>query len=106
VVEVVERQLAAYNAHDLDGFVACYTDGIVIIDGEGNRILDGVDVLRAHYGSMFAQHPEVHAEIESRTRAGAWVVDEEKVARGGRILHILVAYRIGDGLINRVVMLR
>ena len=29
----VERQVDAYNAHDLDAFVACYTDDIVTSDG-------------------------------------------------------------------------
>ncbi len=38
---IVQRQLDAYNARDVEAFLACYTADCVIEDGEGNRMMAG-----------------------------------------------------------------
>ena len=106
--DAVERQVCAYNAHDLGGFVACYADAVVIEDGHGQELLSGHDGLRERYGRLFAEAPDVHVEIVTRIRVGDFVVDEERVTgRPDGDLHAVVIYRLDDaGLIDHVRLLR
>jgi hypothetical protein len=59
---------------------------------------------------LFAQSPELRAEVLTRIESGDWVVDEESVS--GLVtpglpsdMHAAVVYRVRDGLIAQVQML-
>ena len=101
----VIAQVAAYNAHDVDAFVACYTTDAEIVDGSGRRILCGHAEMRERYARLFTTHPDAHADIEERMRQGDWVVDHEQVRTAGEVRGYVVAYRLREGLIDRVVIL-
>ncbi|GGT14852.1 hypothetical protein GCM10014713_04500 [Streptomyces purpureus] len=100
-VSVVQRQLEAYNAHDVDGFVATYAEDVTIERRDGTT-LEGAGELRRVYAEQFA-HGRCRAEIEARMTEGRWVVDHE-VAHGvaDGPIRVLVAYRVTDGLIDLV----
>jgi hypothetical protein len=105
----VDTQLAAYNAHDVDAFMACYTRDCVIEDGAGNRLMTGHDDMRPRYQALFANSPALHCEIDSRVRIGQYVIDEERIT--GRVPDLrraVVIYRIdaASGLIAHVRFLR
>ncbi|MFF3918426.1 nuclear transport factor 2 family protein [Streptomyces sp. NPDC001852] len=99
--EIVERQLAAYNDHDMDAFVATYADDVRVRLRDGTY-LRGPDALRERYAAQFAEG-RCQAEIVGRLTEGEWVVDHE-IAHGlGDVpLRVLVAYRVRAGLIDRV----
>ncbi|MGK4580224.1 nuclear transport factor 2 family protein [Kitasatospora sp. HPMI-4] len=98
---VVDRQLAAYNSHDLDAFVATYAEDVSITRRDGSG-LHGREALRGVYGPMFAAG-RCRAEIAGRLTEGDWVVDHE-IAHGlaDGPVRLLVAYRVRGGLIDRV----
>jgi hypothetical protein len=99
--DVVERVLVALNAHDLDAFVACYADGATIENGYDEVFARGHDELRARYGPMFEQLPDVRIESLSRTEVGTFVVQEEVVTgRGDPQRHVAV-YLVEDDRIVR-----
>jgi hypothetical protein len=104
-VDPVQAQVDAYNAHDIDAFVAAYAEDVVITDATGRAIMQGTDTIREEYGAMFDASPDLTAEILGRIGAGEWTVDQERVSRGGEVREVLVAYRVVDGLISRVLML-
>jgi hypothetical protein len=106
MADPIQTQVAAYNARDVDAFVACFDRDVVVTDGTGKTIMTGVEDLRTSYAAMFAAHPDLHAEIVSRVHAGDWTVDLERVSRSGTTVEVLVAYLVGDGLIKRVIMFR
>lgn len=106
----VEAQVIAFNARDLEGFVACYAPDVLIEDGDGNAMAKGHEGMRALWGPLFAQSPKLHAEIVQRIRVGEYVIDEE---RGSGIqlegfpseLHSAAIYRLKDGLIVHAQLL-
>jgi uncharacterized protein (TIGR02246 family) len=106
VDDPVQAQLEAYNAHDLEAFLACYADDAVIRNADGQVLMRGREEISARYSGLFGTHPDVLARVPTRIRAGEWTVDEEKVRMGDEELHVAVAYRVVDGLIRTVVMLR
>ena len=104
-MDPVQAQVDAYNARDIDAFVAAYAPDVVITDPSGTPMLGGHEAMRDQYGALFEGSPDLRAEILGRVSAGAWTVDQERVSRGEDTRDVLVAYEVVDGLISRVVML-
>lgn len=101
----VQQQVDAYNAHDVDGFLACYGEDAVVRHGDGRVLMADKDAMRAAYADLFRQHPDLRADVVNRLEVGSWVVDEEVVTITGREMRALVAYELSDGLIRTAVML-
>jgi hypothetical protein len=106
--DAVERQARAYNERDLETFVACYSQDVVVEDGDGVVLLSGRAEMRERYGRLFASSPNLHVEVVTRIRITSYVVDEERITgRPDGELHAVAIYRLdGDGLIDRVRFLR
>jgi uncharacterized protein (TIGR02246 family) len=103
----VERQLQAYNARDLEAFLAAYADDCVIVDAAGTPLMQGKEAMRERYGRLFADSPQLHSTLRSRVRVGSHVFDEEHVTGMNLAgmppeLHAMVVHRIDDGLIRSV----
>src|ERR1043165_3288910 len=96
----VQAQVDAYNARDIDAFVASYAADVTITDATGRAIMSGTDTIREEYGALFESSPDLRAEILGRISAGAWTVDQERVSRGEETRDVLVAYQVADGLIS------
>jgi hypothetical protein len=110
-MDPVQEQLEAYNARDLERFLACYAPEVVIEDGAGARLLEGIEAMRAAYRTLFASNPGLRAEVPTRIRAGEFVIDEERVSGlnlpgGPAELHTAVVYRVRDGRIIHVRLLK
>jgi hypothetical protein len=103
--DVVSRQVDAYNAADLEGFLACYAPGVVIRSGDGIVLNEGLEAMRATYAEWFGSLPGLRAEVVNRVERGGWVVDEEHVTAQGLDMRALVAYRVRDDLIDQVVIM-
>jgi hypothetical protein len=105
--DTVERQVAAYNEHDVDALVACYSENVVIEDDRHQTSLHGRSELRQRYSALFSAAPTLRATITSRIRVAAYVVDEERVAgHPSGDLDAVAIYRLDpDGLIEHVRLL-
>jgi hypothetical protein len=95
-LDPVQAQLDAYNTHDVDAFLDCYAPEAVIRHADGRVLMRGHEEIRARYERLFADNPDVTAEVPTRIQAGDWVVDEEKA----------VGYEVRGDLIQSVVMMR
>ena len=103
----VVLQLEAYNARDVERFVKCFTEDVIVEDAAGTRLLTGIEAFRASYAAMFAASPALHCRVVHRMRAGSFVVDEERVTgRGDAELHVIVVYTLRENLIAAVRVLR
>jgi hypothetical protein len=101
VSDVVDRVLVALNAHDVDAFVACYADDATIENGHDEIFVRGRDELRARYGPMFEQLPDVRVEALTRTNVGEFVVQAEVVTGRGEPEGHVAVYLVRDDLIAR-----
>ena len=101
---VVQRQLEAYNAHDIDAFLATYSPDIEVFTLGGERQSQGLDAMRARYGKMFKDVPQLHCDISRRIVQGNVVVDHEHLTglpNGGTVDAIAI-YEVRRGKIRRV----
>ena len=89
---VVDEQVAAYNAHDIETFLSTYAEHAEVVTPRGTR--RGRDALRAAYEPIFAAGT-CRAEIIGRLAVGNCVVDLE-VASGlsPTPVRALMAYRV------------
>ena len=103
-VDLVQAQLDAYNAQDLDAYCAFFADDVIVSDLNGQVTTRGNAAYRARYAGAFKQFPENKAELLNRMVCGSTVIDHEKVVRapGGETFEILAIYTIADGKIARV----
>lgn len=101
---VVQRQLDAYNAQDLDAFMVCYTPDVVVAGLNGPQTGHGAAAVRARYAALFARFPKNRARLVNRIDLGNVVIDHEDVERepGGERFEVAAIYTLRDGLIARV----
>lgn len=101
---VVQRQLDAYNARDVDAFVATYAAGIEVHELGGERLMHGLDALRTRYAELFRLHPAVHCEVSKRIVQGKYVIDHERISglADGSSMDAVAVYEVRGGKIRRV----
>lgn len=112
--DVVDAQVDAYRKRDLELFLSCYSEAVVILGPDGELVMSGIDQLRAQYGRFFADNPELTIEVASRISIGDFVIDEELVRTSGPDaaanepggMRAVAVYRITGGRISQVTMLR
>lgn len=110
VVRLAIRQLAAYNAADLDAFCACYHPDVVVLDAEGQQTLRGQQAFRERYRAMF-ERGNFGGTVDQRVCVGTHAVDQERYWRVGADGErtegeVLVRYTERDGTIWVVQFLR
>ncbi|MFW6300477.1 MAG: nuclear transport factor 2 family protein [Oceanicaulis sp.] len=102
---LAERQLAAYNARDLDAFAACFSEDVEVYDFPGVLSLSGRDAFRARFIDRFKSEG-LEAIAVHRAVIGSRVIDHERVWLEGREnsapIDLVVIYTVRDGLIARV----
>lgn len=101
-VELADQQLMAYNAHNLEGFVAPYADSVVIYDMSSNKIqVKGKEDMRKRY-SFLNTVDVLHCNLINRIVDGNFVIDhEEIISKNGKFYGIAI-YEAKDGKIVRV----
>jgi hypothetical protein len=102
VSDPVDAHVQAYNARDLDRFIACYSADCVIEDARGALVARGHQDLRAHFGRVFKGSPNLHCEVLHRTRLGEYVVDEELISGRAGVgeQHGVVISHVSGGVID------
>ena len=107
---VVERQLGAYNAHDVEAFAACYAEDVELYEFPATlRTARGKAGLKAFYAQRFQENPDLLASAKDQILSGPYVIHREKVTGlTGRKepLEVVVVYLVKDGLIRKVWFLR
>lgn len=101
----MQRQLDAYNAHDLQRFLAEYTDDVQVFRPSAvEPVLSGKQAFGEHYAKNRFSLPGLHARLLNRIVAGNRVVDHEDITGlpDGRLAAIAVYEVADDGRIRTV----
>lgn len=102
--EIVQAQLDAYNAKNLDALLATYASDAELFSLHGELLAQGHAQLRERYAQRFAE-PDLHALLLSRTVMGHVVVDHERVTRnfpeGRGSIEMMCVYELHDGRIRK-----
>ena len=103
-VTVVQRQLEAYNARDLERFVAEYSDTVEIfrppVVPPG---ISGKAQLSEFYRTQRFSLPSLRADILNRIVLGNRVIDHERIwGVRDKPFEVAVVYEVVDGKIQTV----
>lgn len=101
---VVQRQLEAYNARDVDAILATYAPDAQQFEFPDTLLATGTAQLRERFAARF-QEPNLHAHLLHRTVLGNKVIDHEEVTRtfpeGPGKIELLAIYEVQDGKIAK-----
>lgn len=99
---VVQRQLDAYNARDIDALLATYAPDARQYEHPGTLLATGAAEMRARMAVRF-QEPDLHARLLQRAVMGNIVIDHEEVTRnfpeGRGSVDMVAVYEVVDGRI-------
>lgn len=101
---VVQRQLDAFNARDLDALLAIYAEDAELLQHPSILLAQGTNALRARFAVRF-QEPNLHATLLNRIVTGDIVIDHELIARtfpeGVGTQELTMIYEVKAGRITR-----
>jgi hypothetical protein len=107
--EAAQAQLDAYNARDIDAFLAAYHDDVELARLPGDEVFArGKEQMRAIYRELFANAPDLHCRLVNRVCHDRFVVDHEDVTGlpGRDRIGAVAIYEVADGLIRRAWFLK
>jgi imidazolonepropionase-like amidohydrolase len=100
---LAQQQLNAYNARDVDAFLAPYADSVSLYGYPNQFFEKGLDKMRVSYGKMFKSIPNLHCELVNRMVQGNTIIDHESVTGfGPKPVRAIAIYTIKNGKIESV----
>jgi len=99
---VVQRQLEAYNAKDIEALMATYAADAEQFEHPAKLLASGAAQIRERFSVRFKE-PNLHAQLVKRIVAGNIVIDHELVTRtfpeGAGRIELVAIYEVQGGKI-------
>ncbi len=103
---VVQEQLVAYNAKDIDAFTKTFADDIKAFDYPNTPSFEGKEKLREMFTGFFTTTPDLHSEVKNRMVIGNIVIDLEEVTANGDTFGAVAIYEVTNGKIASMYFIR
>jgi len=103
---ILQRQVNAYNARNIDAFMNTYADDIELYDFPGKLSSKGKEEMRKGYEDLFKNVTNLYCEIENRIVIGNKIIDKEKVRVGTKTIHAVAVYEVEKGKIKKVTFIQ
>lgn len=95
--ELVQKQLDAYNAKDLDALISTYAEDAQQFQHPSKLLASGAAQIRERFAARFKE-PNLHAALQSRIVCGNTVIDHEIVTRtfpeGSGTIELVAIYQV------------
>jgi len=105
-IAMVNAQLEAYNSHDLEAFIALFSDSVKVYNYPNELRSSGKEELRKSFTEFFSKAPNLNSEIQNRVVMGNKVIDHEKVtgysSNPEDILLVIAIYTVESGFISEM----
>jgi len=100
----VQKQLDAYNARNIDAFLAVYSDSIKIYNHPKQLTMSGKEQMRAAFSGMFERRKDLHCTLLNRMVLGNTVIDQEYVIfdKNDPPSQVFAMYKVANGKIYEV----
>jgi hypothetical protein len=105
---VVQRQLDAYNARDIDALIAIYATDAQMFEHPAKLLASGSATLRERFLARFNE-PNLYAYLLKRVVMGNMVIDHERVTRtfpeGPGTVELVMIYEVENDKIAKAWMI-
>ena len=100
---IVQAQVEAYNAQDMEAFIASFHPQAEFIQWPDQVFRQGHAAFRESYGALWARSPRLQALIHNRIVMGRFVIDQEQLVghADGERAPLAVIYETEGELIRR-----
>lgn len=102
--DLVQQQLNAYNAHDLEAFLHPYADDVEVYATSGKLLMKGKEQMRKKY-QFITKTPHLYCRLINRIASGNTVIDHEEIwtsPQPEKLVYGVAIYVIEKGKIKRV----
>lgn len=100
----VQKQLEAYNAHDIDAFMEWWADDAQYYEFPSRLLANGAAEIRERHAVRFRE-PNLFGWLSNRLSVGNLVVDQETVTRtfpeGPGEVDVIAIYEVENGKIAK-----
>lgn len=103
---LVQRNLDAYNAKDIDAFMKDYAEDVKLYNYPNTLTTEGKTAMRKGYQDWFNQAKGLKATIKKRIVIGNKVIDHENVTANGQTFDAVAIYEVENGKISKVTFIR
>jgi imidazolonepropionase-like amidohydrolase len=103
---LVQRQLNAYNARNLEAFLEPYAEDVEVYMFPDKLQYKGKEEMRKQY-AFFKNVPDLHCEIKERIIQGNTIIDKESVLGvGAKPVEATAIYQVENNKIKKVYFLQ
>ena len=100
--DMIVKAVRAYNAKDLDNYIACFSPEVEVYNASGVLMFKGADKLREHFEAFFQANPHAKRKIIDRVVTGNKIVEREQLVglKGAAEQSVTSIYELDNGLIK------
>ena len=100
--DMIMKAVRAYNAKDLDSYIACFSPDVEVYNASGVLMFKGTDKLKEHLEAFFHENPSAKREIIERVVSGNKIVEREQLVgvKGATEQSVTSIYELDNGLIK------
>ncbi|MEC8832977.1 MAG: nuclear transport factor 2 family protein, partial [Bacteroidota bacterium] len=103
--KVIQNQVNSFNKRDLEGFVACFADNVLVSKFPEEKMYQGTTAMRENYERFFANVKTSSVEVANRIILGNTIIDEEITKVDGREGQQVAIYQVGSGKISSMTFI-
>lgn len=102
--DVAQIQLNAYNAKDIESFLAVYDKDVEVYEFPGELMYKGLDKMLEVYEPFLKSAPDLHCKLVNRIVNNNFVIDREFITGHPKKteFNATAIYEIENGLIKKV----
>lgn len=103
--KIVQKQVDSYNAGNLDAFVNCYSEDVVVRNFPADTLYVGHEKMRKNYSSLSPDKKVYDVQVVKRIVIGNKVIDQEKVTGNGKTQMQVAIYEVNNGKISSMTFI-
>lgn len=92
--KIVQKQVDSYNHGNLDAFVNCYEESVIVRNFPADTLYIGHQKMRENYGDLSPKNKKYDVEVVNRISIGDHVIDHEKVIGNGKTEMQVAIYKV------------
>ena len=94
--KIVQKQVDSYNAGNLDAFVNCYDENVLVSIFPADTMYVSHSKMRENYKGLSPNNKTYDVEVVKRITIGNKVIDQEKVTGNDKVTMQVALYEVND----------
>ena len=96
--KIVQQQVDFYNAGNLDAFVNCYDENVLVSKFPADTMYVGHKKMHDNYSTLSPDKKKYNVKVVKRMTIGNKVIDQEKITGNGEVTMQIAIYEVADAI--------